>query len=134
MTAVTKILKNKKFLFILTGGVNTLFSYLSGIVLFYCVFKNRSVGLTAIINSFISISFSFFTYKFFVFRSKNFWFYEYLKSYVVYGISSIVSITLLIIFVDFLNVKFWAAQIFTLPITVLFSYFGHLRFTFWSGK
>jgi putative flippase GtrA len=134
MTAVTKILKNKNFLFLLTGGVNTLFSYLSGIVLFYCVFKNHSVGLTAIINSFISISFSFFTYKFFVFRSKNFWFYEYLKSYVVYGISSIFTIALLIIFVDFLNVKFWAAQIFTLPITVLFSYFGHLRFTFWSGK
>jgi putative flippase GtrA len=134
MLTLIKNLKNKKFLYLIMGGINTLFSYFSGIILFYFVLKGESVAFISVINSFISISFSFATYKFIVFKSKNPWFYEYLRAYLIYGTSSVISIAFLIILVDYLNIKFWEAQFFIIPITILFSYFGHLKFTFRKVK
>jgi putative flippase GtrA len=134
MLTLIKNLKNKKVLYLITGGINTLFSFFSGIFLFYFLLKDQSVALISLINSFISISFSFATYKFIVFKSKNPWFYEYVRAYLIYGASSILSIAFLIILVDYLNIKFWEAQFFIIPITILFSYLGHLKFTFRKVK
>jgi putative flippase GtrA len=73
---------------------------------------------------------SFLTYKFFVFRTKNNWLKEYLRSYIIYGGVALISLCILWLAVDFLKMPFWIAQALVMSVGVLSSYIGHDRFTF----
>jgi len=83
-----------------------------------------------VIANILAITMSFMTHKIFVFRSREYWLYEYLRSYVVYGSVSLIGILILWLLVDGLSVNIWIAQGVAIILTVIVSYIGHSRYTF----
>lgn len=130
LSEVIKTLENPKFRYLLAGSWNTGFGYLCGVSMYYLFGDWMGVLIVAILSNILAISMSFFTYKLFVFRTKGNWVKEYLRAYLVYGLSAIVGILLLMIFVKLLDIEFWLAQALVILVTVIISYIGHKRFTF----
>ena len=70
-------------------------------------------------------------FKSYVFQTKKTnWIFEYLRSYVVYGIGALIGIFVLWITISLLNIDIYFAQAISMLATVLISFFGHKRFTF----
>jgi putative flippase GtrA len=126
--------KNKKFIFFVCGGWNTVFGYFSALLIYHFTHSFLHILLIGIITNILSISMSFFTFKFFVFKTTGHWLREYFRSYIVYGVISLIGILILWVGVDYLKMKFWIAQGLIIPITIVLSYLGHNRFTFKNKK
>jgi putative flippase GtrA len=77
-----------------------------------------------------NISISFVTNKVLVFRSKGNWLEEYVKGYVVYGGTAVISGLLLWVLLDFIGLSIWISQAISMVCATLFTYFGHDKFTF----
>jgi putative flippase GtrA len=124
------VVSNNKVRYLLIGGINTLFGYLVGVFtykLFNSILGIIGVGLLANV---LAISFSFVTYKLFVFKTKGFWVNEYLKSYLVYGLSALLASLLLWLFVDVVSLSIWLAQAMVIIGMTIISYIGHSKITF----
>lgn len=130
MQRIVDTLGSQRARYLLAGGVNTLFGYVLMLGL-YGLSKGRLhiLILGALCNA-IAISFSFMTYKLFVFRTRGNWLSEWLKSYVVYGAAAVVSTLLLWLLVDFVGVRIYLAQAVVTVIVVAVSYVGHATYTF----
>ena len=124
------VYNDKRFRFIVAGILNMIFGYTVSLFV-YAMFKKSigTVGIGVIINI-INISFSFITYKFFVFKTKNNWIAEYFRCYIVYGFSAILGVVFLALFVDYLKIEFWIASGLVIIMTPVVSYIGHSRFSF----
>jgi putative flippase GtrA len=127
------------FRYLMVGGLNTAFGYSAFAALNY-LFTDRlpfPYMFANVIASVFSISFAFFGYKYFVFRSKgNFW-REYFRTYVVYGGSTVLGLVLLPMLVFALGfvihpakVVPYIAQALCTVVVVFGSYFGHKKFSF----
>jgi putative flippase GtrA len=125
-----KSIDSSKVRYLIAGGWNTLFGYLSGVLLYYLLRDHFHVVEIAILGNVIAITMAFVTYKMFVFQTKGNWLAEYLRTYLVYGGIAIVGIGLLWILVDGLVLPFWIAQGLVIAVTVVISYLSHSRFTF----
>jgi putative flippase GtrA len=125
-----KSIDSSKVRYLSAGGWNTLFGYLSGVLLYYLLRDHFHVVEIAILGNVIAITMAFVTYKMFVFQTKGNWLAEYLRTYLVYGGIAIVGIGLLWILVDGLVLPFWIAQGLVIAVTVVISYLSHSRFTF----
>jgi putative flippase GtrA len=124
------LLKKESFRYFIGGLVNSLFAYFFTITIFF-LFKNKiGIIIIGIISSIICIFFSTTILKFFVFKSKNKWHFEYLKSYFLYGLTSLISIVMLYYFVDILNISIFFSQFFVIVITAIFNYFFQKYFIF----
>ena len=94
-------------------------------------YKLIGIFFLSLLNNIFGITFSFLTYKYFVFKTKNeFFLKEYLKSYIVYGISFIVGTFFLWLTLEVLKLDIFIAQFITISLTVIFSYIGNNYFTF----
>ncbi|MDA9754471.1 GtrA family protein [Candidatus Pelagibacter sp.] len=121
--------KKKRYLII--GLINTIFGYFIGILNYILFYKLIGIFFLSLLNNIVSITFSFLTYKYFVFKTKNkFFLSEYLKSYIVYGISFIVGTFFLWLTLEVLKLDIFIAQFITISLTVIFSYIGNNYFTF----
>ncbi len=120
-----------KLRYLIVGGWNTLFSFLVGPAIYYGLQGKMHVLLVGAIAYAASITMAFLTHKLFVFRTKGRWLSEYLRSYVVYGGTGAIGIVALWGLVDGMAVPFWLAQVLIVLATVIISYFGHLKFTFY---
>ena len=119
----------KKFLIV--GIINTVFGYFFGIIS-YSLFNSKfGIFLVAIINNVVSISFSFISFKFFVFNTKkNNWVFEYLKSYLVYGVTFIYGVVVLYFCTEIMNFSIYLSQGLAMLATIFITYKGHKSFTF----
>lgn len=124
------MIRSEKLRYLLVGGWNTFFGYLTGVGIFLKLGQHLHIVLIAIIVNVISITMSFVTYKILVFKTRGQWLSEYLKCYLVYGVNALLGIFSLWLFVDQFAVNIWIAQAAIIPLTVIFSYFLHARFTF----
>lgn len=88
------------------------------------------VLIVALVCNIVVITFNFFTYKFLVFKTKGNYLKEYLRTYAVYGVSSLISTAGVWFLVDGVGLHFNLAVALTMFIAVVFSWFGHSRFTF----
>ena len=121
--------KKKRYLII--GLINTIFGYFIGILNYILFYKLIGIFFLSLLNNIVSITFSFLTYKYFVFKTKNkFFLNEYLKSYIVYGISFIVGTFFLWLTLETFKLDIFIAQFITISLTVIFSYIGNNYFTF----
>jgi putative flippase GtrA len=116
--------------YLLVGGINTLVGYSLGVGLYLVLSPLLHILVIGLIANILAITFSFAAYKCLVFRTQGHWLGEYLRSYLVYGGTAALGIMLLWLLVDGLGIPIWVAQGIALLITILFSYFGHARFTF----
>lgn len=79
----------------------------------------------------MGISFSFLTYKYFVFKTKNkFFLSEYLKSYIIYGLSFLVGTFFLWLTIEILKLNILISQFITISFTILVSFIGNNNFIF----
>lgn len=116
--------------YLIVGGLNTIFGYFVGVFLYYFLIKYIETFFILIITNIISITFSFLTYKIFVFKTSGYWLKEYAKSYIVYSGSSLIGIVLTWVFLEIFFINIWISQSLSISMTVFFSYYGHKKFTF----
>ena len=129
-----KIFKIKEFRYFFAAICNTFLGYFMSLLIYsYChaFLHILIIGLIVII---FNVSISFFTYKFFVFKTKNHWLKEYLKTYITYGVAITISLCILWFTVDYLKIQFWIAQGFATLISAFSAYLGHNYFTFKINK
>ena len=122
--------RRRELRYLVVGGINTLFGYGLGVGLYLALSPMLHILVIGVIGSVIAITFSFTTYKLFVFGTRGHWLREYLRSYVVYGGTGVLGIRLVWVLVDGLRMPIWIAQGIAILLTVLVSYLGHARFTF----
>lgn len=125
--------------YLVVGGLNTVVGYatfaafnfwLTGRLPYPYMFANLFANVVA-------ITFAFAGYKFFVFKTKGNWVREYLRTYVVYGSSTLVGLAILPALVYLLGRIMqtaaavpYVAQALCTCIVVAASFVGHKRFTF----
>jgi putative flippase GtrA len=116
--------------YLIAGAWNTLFGYLIFAVL-YTLFSSRiHYMILLIISNIFSITNAYISYKFFVFRTKGNYLKEYMRFYVVYGTSIVLSLVLMPAFVELLHINPLIAQAVIIVVTVIFSYTGHKNYSF----
>lgn len=132
----------KRFLkYLLVGGMNTVFGY--GVyALFVWILAGKfaaSYMVASIVSQIAGVTFSYATYKIFVFKTKGNVWAEYLKCWSVYGAASLICVAVLPVFVigfewilptDFQKYAPYLGGLSVTGITVLFSFFGHSKITF----
>jgi putative flippase GtrA len=131
---IVESIKERKIRYILAGGWNTVFGYGIGNGIYYGLGGKLHVLLVGALAYVISSTMSFITYKLFVFRTKGGWLSEYMKSYVVYGVTAGINIVLLWMLVDGVGVPFWLAQLIMIVFVAVVSYLSHSRFTFYRKE
>jgi len=131
-----------KFRFILVGICNTIFSYLIFVGLDYLLnlfLSPRYIAymLAAVLTNIITVTLAYFLHKHFTYKSKTkgmVAFREYLRFYATYIFTTILSLILLPIFVEFLKLDpKIAAAIIMLLLTVV-SFISHSLFSFRREK
>lgn len=125
-----EILKSRKFRYLAIGSANAAFGYAIVILAYKLLSPGFSIWTIGIVGNIVAITFSFVTYKLFVFKTQGHWIEEYFKAYLVYGSMALVGIVLLWLYVDLLNITIWLAQALVIVSTVVLSYVGHSRITF----
>jgi len=125
---------NQKIKYLLVGFLNAFFGYLFGVAFYLLLSTHLHIIFIGCLINCITITFSFFTYKFFVFNTRGHWFFEYLRSFVVYGFGAIISIVALWISLDNLMLNIYISQAISMVMAFVISFFGHKYFTFKSVR
>jgi putative flippase GtrA len=128
--------------FLIVGAWNTLFAYGLFALLTYLLTSRISSPVAAAmtanaLGTLVCITVSFLCHKLFVFRTRGNFLAEYLRSFVVYGGTSLAGFLLLPVLMTVLNlvvgpraaVPYVAGGVLTAG-TVVVSFFGHKRYTF----
>ncbi|MBR4676191.1 MAG: GtrA family protein [Victivallales bacterium] len=116
--------------YLAVGGWNTLFGMLLYSIGYWLWGKQVHYLLLAILVNIIAITNAFLCYKFLVFKTKGNWLREYLRCYIVYGGGCLISMALLWLLKEFLNMNPVVANALATLIVVICSYFGHKYFSF----
>ncbi|NQV75649.1 MAG: GtrA family protein [Bacteroidetes bacterium] len=122
--------KKKEIRFVIFGCLNTLFGYFSSLFFYYLLENFLGFFLTILIINVINLSFSFVILKTYVFKSRGSWLHEYFRSYLAYANIFILNISLLYLFVEVFNIKFYISSMFTIILCAGVSYVINLKFTF----
>jgi putative flippase GtrA len=130
-----KIYSKKKKIFLITGTINTITGYLFSLIIYDLLNRDYNILEIGLLINFINISFSFATYKLFVFNDTNqFWLAQYVKSFVTYGLVSIINIIIMAFMVEILNINFFFVATFLTIGSPLLLYFMHRNFTYNKKK
>ena len=137
-----RIQKLKGFLrYLIVGGFNTLFGFSLFALMTYLMTPRvpYSYELATLFSGLISITFSYLAYKFFVFKTSGRYFREWVRALTVYGGGILINLLLLpplVFLFEFLLVEKalapYAGGLVLVAIQVLFSFFGHKKYTFAS--
>lgn len=124
----------EKLRFLVVGGWNTLFSigvlWLLDRFIPYAQDSLLQKELVLVLNWVIAVTHNFFTFKFLVFRSTGPWLREYLRMYVTYGATFAVQSVMTLAISHALGWTVFWANLPTIVVVTLMSYFGHKHFTF----
>ena len=127
---IFKFLQKKKIRYLIAGGCNTLFGYLTGLVLYGLLRTKLHIILISILANIIAITSAYILYKLYVFDTKGNYLKEYARMYVTYGLSAVIGTFSIWIMVDKLDIEFWIAQgVIVLSMTI-FTYLVNSRYTF----
>jgi putative flippase GtrA len=127
MTSKKEIYNSQAFKFILVGILNTLVGY--G-VYFTLLYFNIHYILSLLIANIVGITHSFIWNKWWTFRSNKHIKHELPKFITVYGVTFILNLVLLVVFVELLKFDKRIAQLFALLFTTVISYIGHKLWSF----
>ncbi len=127
-----------KFRFILVGIWNTIFSYIVFVVLDYLFnlyLSPRYVAymLAAVFTNIIAVTLAYFLHKNITFKSKTKGktaLIEYLRFYMTYIFTSVLSLLLLPVFVEYLKLDPKIAAAFIMILLTVVSYISHSLFSF----
>jgi len=119
--------------FLVVGGWNTGSSYLvfAGLYYFFSPLVHYLVILAA--ATIVNITNAFLCYKFFVFRTRGNFLWEYLRFYTVYAVPIGVGLVLLTFAIEVLKMNAYLAQGIITVLMAVASYLGHKHFSFRSA-
>lgn len=125
----------KKVRFLIAGGANTAFG-LAAYPIIYLVAEPLGVGYikSLLLASIISISFSFLTSKYYVFKSKGNLKKEYAKFFIFYGFYLCINLICLPFLVEVVSLTPIIAQTLFSVFIIITSYFWHNHITFKNAK
>lgn len=124
------IIDSKKIRFLIVGLFNTIFGYVFSIVI-YEIFKDYlSLFIILLISHIITVTFSFFNYRLFVFKSKKSMLNEYAKIHLVYISTFCINFLIVWVLYNYLLWTFWLSRLVSILVLICYNYFAHLRFTF----
>ena len=119
-----------KVKYLAAGAWNTVFGYVSGIVLYMLLKERLPLPVILLISNTLSLTIAFLSYKIFVFQTSGNWIREYIKCILVYGFGAMYSIGLIWILMEGIGWSIWFAQACAMGSVVVISYFAHKKFTF----
>ena len=120
--------------FLITGVWNTLFGLLVYTLLYTWLHKHVHYLVLMIPANILAITNAYIGYKLFVFKTRGHIIREYLRFYVVYGVSIGMNFLIMFIMVDGLGVHPLISQFVGVGITTVCSYIGHRHFSFSRKK
>ncbi len=130
------------FRYLLVGGFNTFFGYgvFAMLTWLFVGLGTYSYMYAAALANVIAISVAFLGYKWFVFRTRGNYLVEWIRCFGVYGSSVLIGLAGLPILVPILRhmlhrpeqAPYLAGALLT-PLTVIFSFIGHKKFSFRPG-
>ena len=117
------ILKNKNLIkYILIGILNTIFSYISGVVFFNLFYKEVGAFLLTLLATIVNIFFTFINYKFFYFKThKKYFFKELFKINLSYIFIILINTFLLWLFTEKIYLSIYFTQTLIIVINILIS-------------
>ena len=127
----------EKLRFLFVGGWNTAFGI--GVLWLldrYIPYDMNSLvqkEAVLIVSWVISVTHNFFTFKLLVFRTEGNWLKEYLRMYVTYAATFLVQSVLILALSSWLGWSLFWANLPTVAVVTVMSYFGHKYFTFRGG-
>jgi putative flippase GtrA len=124
----------EKLRFLVVGVWNTAFSigvlWLLDHFIHYDMHSLLQKEGVLVVSWVISVTQNFFTFKLLVFRTKGNWLREYLRMYVTYAATFAVQSVLVLALSTWLGWSVFWANLPTVLIVMVMSYFGHKYFTF----
>ena len=120
----------EKIKYLLVGSWNTIFGYFVFLALYYPLVAKIHYIIIFVMANIISITNAYIGYKIFVFKTRGNYWREYLRFYVVYGGAMALNLALLPICVELFHLSPPLAQAGLIFINVIFSYYGHKKFSF----
>lgn len=122
-------IKSQSIRYIITGVWNTVFGILVYALLIKLLGENHYI-LLAVVSNIISITNAYICYKLFVFKTKGNILKEYLKCYVVYGLSMLLGLLLLYVLVDIAGLNPVTANVISVLLLTIVSFIGHRYYSF----
>ncbi|MGB7219221.1 MAG: GtrA family protein [Vicinamibacterales bacterium] len=116
--------------YLVTGVWNTVLGYGVFVLLYAALSPRVHYLVVAVLSNVLSITNAYVVHKLFVFRTKGNYLQEYLRYYVVYGMSALSGIAALAGLVSGLGMNVYLAQLAVLGLQALVSFAGHQRFSF----
>jgi len=123
VTYFNLIIKKKNFIkYLLIGTLNTIFAYVSGIILFNLFYKDIGALFLTLLTIIISVFFSLTNYKFFYFKThKKYFFKEFFKINFSYTFLFLLNTILLWFFIEKINFNIYFTQIIIICINIVLS-------------
>ena len=127
---LNKLIDNQKIKYLLVGSYNTLFGYLTFVIIFYNFSDVASHSLLLGITHFIAVTHNFFTYKRWVFNVKENLLKNYFKFHQICLLLYIINLILFLCFTKLMNVNLYFAQGLILIIIIILGYFMNKNYSF----
>ncbi len=121
---------SKPLRFIITGGWNFTFSYITLALLYYLFSKRIHYMIIMAFATIINITNAYICHKFFVFKTEGNYLKEYLRYYVVYSVPIAIGFISFPFCIEILKMNFYVTQALLTFITMTISYFGHKHVSF----
>jgi len=121
---------SKPLRFLVTGGWNTAFSYISLASLYYLLSAKMHYMVIMVIATIINITNAYICHKLFVFKTKGNYIREYIRYYAVYAVPAGLSFLFFPFCIEVLKINFYFTQAILTFVTVFISYFGHKHVSF----
>ena len=128
----SNIYKNQKqkIKYLLIGSINSIFAYFSTILIYNYFYQELGVIFIGIISFIINVTFSFFNYKINLFYVSKKWFLELIKYIISNLYLSILSISLLYIFIEWCNFSIYLSQFICISVVIISGYVLNTKFIF----
>lgn len=115
--------------YLAVGVWNTVFGV--GLYTLLCLlFDGRYYLMLAVISNILAITNAFLCYRYIVFRSKGFFWREYFRCYIVYGVGALAGMGLLTLMVEIFDMLPVIANLISTALITAGSYLGHKFFSF----
>jgi len=122
--------QTQKIKYLLIGSINSVFAYFSTILIYNYFYQELGVIFIGIISFIINVTFSFFNYKINLFYVSKKWFLELIKYIISNLYLSILSISLLYIFIEWYNFSIYLSQFICISVVIVSGYILNTKFIF----
>jgi len=116
--------------YLAVGGWNTVFGIGFYALVYLWLKDDVNYFIMLIPCNIVAITNAYLCYKLFVFRTRGNWLREYLRFYVIYGLSMLVGMGLVALAVQVFKMHPIVAQALATGITIVASFFGHKNISF----